>query len=92
MEKAVKNVQLTIPTKLLERVDTYCEENYLKRSTVFAQGVNLLLVQQNIPVYLKRLCDAMEKIAQSNTITDEQKQELETLSKFADMLGGNVMQ
>lgn len=82
-------IQFTCPDDLLKRIDDFCAENYLKRSTVFCQGANLYMLQAQIPIYLKKMADSMEKIAADRKISEETKKDIDDLYSFAQMLGSN---
>ena len=81
-------VQISIDDELLARLDAYADNHYMTRSGVIAYAVNNILVQEEATQLFRNISLAMKKIADTGTITDEQKKDLDDFHKLASALTG----
>ena len=90
-EGGVKNLKITmnINDDLLERVDRYAKINYLSRTSIFSFAVSQFLTTQELPSLMSNMNNAMLKIAETGTITEEQQKTLEAMQVFVDSLTSN---
>jgi len=81
-------VQISIDDELLVRLDAYADNHYMTRSGVIAYAVNNILLQEEATQLFRNISLAMKKIADTGTITDEQKKDLDDFNKLASALTG----
>lgn len=81
-------VNITLDEELLQRIETYADENYLTRSGLITLAVSQYLLQAEASRAIVDMSLAMRKIADTGTVTDEQLRELEDFERFARMLAG----
>lgn len=81
-------VNITLEEELLQRIETYADENYLTRSGLITLAVSQYLLQAEASRAIVDMSLAMRKIADTGTVTDEQLRELEDFERFARMLAG----
>lgn len=81
-------VNITLEEELLQRIETYADENYLTRSGLITLAVSQFLLQAEASRAIVDMSLAMRKIAETGTVTDEQLRELEDFERFARMLAG----
>lgn len=78
-------VQITLDDELLERVDTYADENYMSRSGLLSLAATQFLNAADVSRAVKELSLAMQKIAETGRLdhdTIEQLEDFERLAKF----------
>lgn len=81
-------VQISIDDELLSRLDEYSDNHYMTRSGVIAYAVNNLLLQEEAQQLFRNISLAMKTIADTGTITDEQKKDLDDFQRLAVILNG----
>lgn len=81
-------VNITLEEELLQRIETYVDENYLTRSGLITLAVSQFLLQAEASRAIVDMSLSMRKIAETGTVTDEQLRELEDFERFARMLAG----
>lgn len=79
-------VQVTLDDKLLERIDTYADENYMSRSGLVSLSVTQFLNTADITKAVKDLSLAMRKIADTGTVDHETMEQLEDFERIAQYL------
>lgn len=79
-------ITMNINDDLLERVDRYAKLNYLSRTSVFSFAVSQFLTAQELPSMMSNMNNAMLKIAETGTITEEQQKTLDAMQVFVDAL------
>lgn len=79
-------ITMNINDDLLERVDRYAKINYLSRTSVFSFAVSQFLTAQELPSMMSNMNNAMLKIAETGTITEEQQKTLDAMQVFVDAL------
>ena len=83
-------INITVPDELLERVDNYCEANYLKRSTVFQWGVAQLVNQREAVQALSSMAMTLRKIAEEGKIDEETQRELADFERVCQLIGKSM--
>lgn len=83
-------VQITVEEDLLQRVESYADEHFTTRSGVFNLGAEQLLLQDEARKSLNALTDALQRIAASNKISEEDKRQIDSFSYLAATLNGRV--
>lgn len=87
---SMKKVQITIEEKLLERVDSYADENYMTRSGLLSLAVTQLLNADDITKSIKDMSYCFRKIADNNNqLDDETLKKLQELELFCKMFSSN---
>lgn len=81
-------VQITLDDALMERVDTYADENYMSRSGLVSLAVTQYLNSADVTKAIKDMALCMRKIADTGNIDDEIREELEDFERIAKMLVG----
>ena len=79
-------VQVTLDDKLLERIDTYADENYMSRSGLVSLSVTQFLNTADITKAVKDLSLALRKIADTGTVDHETMEQLEDFERIAQYL------
>ena len=81
-------VNITLDEELLQRIESFADENYLTRSGLITLATSQYLIQEEASRAIVDLSLAMRKIAETGTITEDQLRELENFERFARMLSG----
>lgn len=81
-------VNITLDEELLQRIESYADENYLTRSGLITLAASQFLLQAEASRAIVDMSLAMRKIADTGTIDDEQRRRLEDFERFARMLSG----
>jgi len=79
-------VQITLDDKLLDRIDTYADENYMSRSGLVSLAATQFLNSADITRAVKDLSLAMRKIADTGTVDHETMEQLEDFERIAQYL------
>lgn len=85
----MKKIQISIDDNLLDRIDTYADNNYLTRSGFITLATSQFLNTQDVTKAIKDMAVCMQKIsdnADKGTVTKEMLQELEDFNRIAKML------
>ena len=61
-------VQISVDDELMKRVDTFADENYMSRSTLFTIAVTQYVNQQDVTKAIKDMAVAMKKIADTGKV------------------------
>jgi len=78
-------VNMTLNDELLSRIDTYAKLNYMNRSSVVSFACNQYLLQMEMQSLLVDMKRAMQKIAETGTVTEEQLKQLEKVDMICEM-------
>ena len=81
-------VNITLDEELLQRIESFADENYLTRSGLITLATSRYLSQVEASRAIVDLSLAIRKIAETGTITEDQLRELENFERFARMLSG----
>lgn len=84
-----KKITISIDDKLLEKINNYADANYITRSGLISIALKEYMLQKECLLVMKKLSDTMQRIADSNSIDEKSKKELEAFSTFANMLYKN---
>lgn len=79
-------VQISIDEELLRRADKFSEENFLSRSGLISLSLKQYLDSNQIKGALLDLSRAMRKIADSGSIDEEARGQLEDFERLAQCL------
>lgn len=79
-------ITMNVNDELLERADRYAKMNYMTRTTVFSVAVNQFLMAQELPSLMANMNQAMLKIAETGTITEDQQKTLDAMQFFVDAM------
>lgn len=79
-------ITMNVNDDLLERVDRYAKLNYMNRTSVFSYAVSQFLMAQELPSLMSNMNNAMRKIAETGTITEDQQKTLDAFQIFVDAL------
>ena len=71
-------VQLTMDDELLKEVDSFCEKNYISRSSLISQAVVQVVNQQKMIDAITNVSIAIRKAAETGVIDENTKKDLET--------------
>lgn len=81
-------INISLDDELLQRVDNYAEENYLNRSSLISLAATQFLNSADVT---KAVCDlalAMRKIADTGTVDESTRKQLEDFERISKMLVG----
>lgn len=79
-------VQITLDDKLLDRIDTYADDNYMSRSGLVSLAATQFLNTADITRAVKDLSLAMRKIADTGTVDHDTMEQLEDFERIAQYL------
>ena len=85
----IKKISISMDDKLLEKLNNYADANYITRSGLISIAVHEYMLQKEALYTLKKLSSTMERIAESNSIDEQSKKELEGFTTFANLLYKN---
>lgn len=81
-------VNITLDEELLQRIDSYADENYTTRSGLLTIAASQFMLQAEASRAIVDMSLAMRKIAETGTVSDDQLKQLEDFDRFARMLAG----
>lgn len=81
-------VNITLDEELLQRIESYADENYLTRSGLLTMAASQFLLQAEASRAIVDMSLALRKIAETGTVSDDQLKQLEDFERFARMLAG----
>ena len=81
-------VNITLDEELLQRIESYADENYLTRSGLLTIAASQFLLQAEASRAIVDMSLAMRKIAETGTVSDDQLKQLEDFERFARILAG----
>ena len=82
----MKKVQLSIDERLLDRADTFADDNYMSRSALFTLALTQYLNQNDAVNALRDVSLAVRKIADNGEIDEQSKQQLEDFERLCTMM------
>lgn len=88
MSKAVK-VQITMDESLLSRLDDFVDRNFSTRSGAIALACTQMLLSDDIRVSIRTIANAMKRIAESNEIDEQSKEDFKQFELLAKALSEN---
>lgn len=83
---AMSKVQITIDERLLEKIENYCDVNFLSRSGFFAHASREFLSSHEVARSLMELNVTLKRIADNNEIDEQTKSELEQFQATYNLL------
>lgn len=81
-------VNITLADELMQRIDSYADENYMTRSGFISLAATQYLNQQEAFKLVKDMGLAMRKIADKGLVDDEVISQLEDWERMAKMIVG----
>lgn len=78
-------VNITLNDELLSKIDTYAKSNYMNRSSVVSFACNQFLLQNELQSLLIDVKRAMQKIADTGSVTQEQLNQLEKVVTICEL-------
>lgn len=81
-------VNITLADELMQRIDSYADENYMTRSGFISLASTQYLSQQEALKLVKDMGLAMRKIADKGIVADEIIAQLEDWERMAKMIVG----
>lgn len=81
-------VNITLADELMQRIDSYADENYMTRSGFISLAATQYLNQQEAFKLVKDMGLAMRKIADKGLVNDEVISQLEDWERMAKMIVG----
>lgn len=85
-------ITMNVNDDLLERVDRYARQNYLTRTSVFCFAVSQFLTAQELPSIMSNLNNAMIKISETGTISEEDQKTLDAMQLICDALNAKNLE
>jgi len=79
-------INITMNDELLERLDKHAKEQYTTRSGLIAHACTQYLNQLESMQMIRMMSRAMQRIAESGTIDEETKQQLEDLDRMIKLM------
>lgn len=79
-------INFTIDEELTNRMDEYCDENYLNRSAFLSIAVNEFLNTRDASRAIKDMALSMRKIADSGSVDADTLRDLESFERMAKMI------
>lgn len=83
-------VNITLDDELMKEVDDFADKNYMSRSGLLSLAVTQYINQNKAIFAMQDLALAMRKIADTNEMDDETKEQLEDFERTAKFLLGNL--
>ena len=82
-------VQISIDDKLLDRIDSYADENYITRSGLISMGMSEYLNSKETMRLIKNLNVAVQRIADQGTVDDDTMRQLEDFERLCKIITAN---
>lgn len=79
-------VNVTLDDRLLERIDSYADENYMSRSGFISFACNQFLVQNDVVCAIKEMGFLMRKIADAGNVDEETMKQLEDIERVCSLI------
>lgn len=79
-------VQITLDDALMQRVDSFADENYMSRSGLLSLAVTQYLNAADVTKAIKDMALCMRKIADTGSIDSDTQQQLEDFERLSKML------
>ena len=79
-------INITMNDELLERLDNYAKEQFTTRSGLISLACTQYLNQQEALNLLRAMTSAMQRIAETGTVDEEAKQQVEDIQRIGKML------
>lgn len=81
-------VNITLDEELLQRIESFADDNYLSRSGLITLAATQYLVQAEASRAIVDISLALRKIADSGVVTDEDRKQLEDFERLARLFAG----
>lgn len=77
---------VSMPEDLVERIDSYAKSNYMSRSGVVSLASHQFILQTEAFQAIKSVSVAINKIADSGEISEEDRKQLEDFERFCSLI------
>lgn len=81
-------LQISMDDELVARIDNCADNNYMSRSGFISQACVQLLNQTELVSSVNRISYACQKVAETNELDDETKQQFKEFEMLAKILVG----
>ena len=81
-------VNMSIPEELVRRLDDYARANHMSRSALTCFACSQFLMAHEIRATLSAVRSAMESIAETKELTEEQAKQMEDLCRAIALMNG----
>lgn len=81
-------VQITLEEELLQKIDDYCDKNYVSRSSLISQSLVQVVNQQKVIDSLSNISIAIKKSAEAGVLDSETKRELAEFEALCKLFVG----
>lgn len=81
-------LQISLDDELVSRIDNCADKNYMSRSGFIAQACVQLLNQTELVSSINRISYACQKVAETNHLDDEAKQQFKEFELLAKIMLG----
>lgn len=81
-------IGITLDDNLVDRMDEYANANYMSRSGLISLSVSQFLNAAEVTKSISDIALCMRKIADTGTIDEETRRELEDFERLSKMLVG----
>ena len=79
-------VQITLDDALMQRVDSFADENYMSRSGLLSLAVTQYLNAADVTKAIKDMALCMRKIADTGSVDADTMQQLEDFERLSKIL------
>lgn len=81
-------VNISLDDKLVERIDSFADNNYMSRSGLISFATTQFLNQADVITAINDISMTMRKIADKGAVDDETIQQLEDFERFCKVFTG----
>lgn len=82
-------LQISLDDELVARIDNCADKNYMSRSGFISQACVQLLNQTELVTSINRISYACQKVAESNQLDEDTKQQFREFELLAKIMMGN---
>lgn len=82
--------QVSMDDELFRRIEDYADRNYITRSGAIALACNQLVMADDMRQAICDMAVSMARIAESNEIDEQAKEDLKAFHTLAKMFSGNA--
>lgn len=83
-------VQISMDNALVERVDSYADENYMSRSALVTLALTQYLNAADIKKAVSDMAFCIRKIADTGSVDDTTQEQLKDLERYCKLITGSV--
>lgn len=82
--------QVSMDDELFAKIEDYADRNYTTRSGAISLACNQLVMADEVQRAIRTMALAMKRIAESNEIDEQSKEELKSFEMLAKMFSGTA--